>query len=127
MTTSILIVDDEPAIRFAVAQFLTQRGYSVECASEAEEAQALISNLDFDVVITDLSLSPIDHAGGLLVISCIRERGLRARIIVMTAHASPAMTAEVHRLGVDFFLRKPVALSDLVAAITSLRKEPKLV
>ncbi len=127
MRPSVLIVDDEPAILFAISEFLTARGYAVECASEVEEAQALVSNIDFDVVITDINLSPIAHSGGLLVISCIRERGLRARVVVLTAHASPETTAEAHRLGIDLFLRKPVVLSDLATAIEALQEGPHVV
>lgn len=127
MSPSILIVDDEPAILFAISEFFTSHGYAVECASEVEEAQALLSNFDFDVVVTDINLSPLAHAGGLLVITCIRERGLRARVVVITAHATPAITAEAHRLGIDLFLRKPIALAELAAAIASLQEEPRIV
>lgn len=127
MRSSVLIVDDEPAILFAISEFLTARGYAVECAREVEEAQALVSNIDFDVVITDINLSPIDQAGGLLVISRIRERGLRARVVVLTAHATPEMTAEAYRLGIDLFLRKPVVLSDLANAIETLQEDSLVV
>jgi len=121
MTTRVLVVDDERSLLLAVSGYLTDRGYDVDCAIELEEAQALLANDVFDVVITDLRLSPLQQTGGLTIISFIRERSLRSRVIVLTAYATPEAEREAELLGVDLFLHKPAALSELARAIDSFK------
>ena len=65
MKRRVLIVDDETSLLFAARQYLTDTGFEVECAREAEEAQALLANFEFDVVITDIRLTELQGAEGL--------------------------------------------------------------
>src|SRR5258708_12363926 len=52
MKCRVLLVDDEPSILFAAQRYLTANGFEVQCAQELEEAQALLSNDAFDIVVT---------------------------------------------------------------------------
>jgi len=113
----ILIVDDEAPLLAAISDYLTTRGYDCECATEMAEAKALLANIPFDVVVTDVYLSPVPQADGFAVVSFIRERALPVRVIVMTAHDSPQVMGEARRLAADLFLRKPVPLSRLADAL----------
>lgn len=120
MTCKVLIVDDEQPILFAMQHFLTSKGFEVLCASELEVAQALLSNDDFDIVITDLRLSSLQGAEGLMVIESVRSLASESRVVVLTAHATPEVEAEARRLGVDLFLRKPASLHDLAEKMNDL-------
>ena len=59
----LLIVDDEPAIVVPLARYFRSSGYTVVTASEAAEAEAVLTYELFDLVILDLSLSPFGPDG----------------------------------------------------------------
>jgi CheY-like chemotaxis protein len=117
MTVRILIVDDELALLSAISEYLTDRGFVCECASEAAEALALLAHIAFDVVVTDVYLSSFPRADGFAVVSFIRERVLPSRVIVMTAHDTEQIIGESERLGADLFLSKPVRLNHLAEVL----------
>src|SRR5437016_1439872 len=117
MTRRVLIVDDETSLLYAARQYLTDHGFEVECAQELEEAQALLANLSFDVVVTDIRLTALQGAEGLHVLDFIRHRNLTVPVVVLTAHATAAVEQEARRLGADAIFYKPVALSQLAAEI----------
>lgn len=117
MKARILIVDDEAPLLAAISDYLTTRGFECECATEVAEAMALLANLPFDAVVTDVYLSPLPQADGFAVVSFIRERALPVRVVVMTAHDTPQVIGEAQRLCADLFLRKPVPLHHLADAL----------
>ena len=120
MKKRILIVEDEPSLLFALQDYLDQQGYDVSGAAELEEASALLMNLPFDVVITDLRLTPVQAAEGLHVIELVRERSLHSRIIVLTGCATAAIERSVRSLGVDRYLCKPVPLAVIGGTVSEL-------
>ncbi len=120
MKCRVLLVDDEPSILFATQHYLTANGFEVKCAQELEEAQALLSNDVFDIVVTDLRLTPIQCAEGLLVVETVRSRALASRVIVLTGHATAEVEAAAYELGVDLFLRKPTPLPELAIRMHEL-------
>jgi DNA-binding NtrC family response regulator len=120
MRRKILFVDDETTLLFAAQQYLTGVGFEVECASELEEAQALLSSVSFDVVITDIRLTPLQGAEGLHVLDFIRDRGISTLVIVLTAHATTDIECEARRLGAEVIFYKPMPLPELAAAIERL-------
>lgn len=111
---SILLVDDEEAILFALQDYLCAAGWRVATASSADGAEALLAASRFAVAVVDLRLSPADdeHAG-LAVVRRIRDRSPATRIVVLTAYGSPSVEAEARRLGVDSLLAKPQPLAEL--------------
>jgi DNA-binding response OmpR family regulator len=56
MSGRILIVEDEPELLIAMAEFFEARGYEVHNASEREEAETLLQTYTYSVVVTDLAL-----------------------------------------------------------------------
>src|SRR5262245_25147354 len=106
----MLVVDDEESIRHALRAYFTSRGYEVDCAQELAEAQVLMEGVDYEVAIVDLRLTGIGRSEGLDVVTCLRERNANARIVLLTAHGSPALEAEAKRRGADAFLHKPQRL-----------------
>ena len=120
MKKRILIVEDEPSLLFALQDYLDQQGYDVSVAAELEEASALLMNLPFDVVITDLRLTPVQAAEGLHVIELVRDRSLDSRIIMLTGSATAAIERSVRNLGVDCYLRKPVPLAVIARSVSEL-------
>ena len=111
---SILLVDDEEAILFALQDYLSAAGWRVAPAAAAEAAEELLAASHFAVAVVDLRLSPADdeHAG-LAVVRRIRQRSPETRVVLLTAYGSPSVEAEARRLGVDSLLAKPQPLADL--------------
>ena len=116
----ILIVDDEPAILFAINSYLGRRDYAVDVAEDLPTAEKLLAGNDFDVVVTDLRLSAAGKTEGLDLLRFLRERRLGARTILLTAYGSPAVEAEAKALSVDRYLQKPIELAELSEIIATL-------
>ena len=74
----LLVIDDEDSIRFAMKEYFEVHGYRVDCAREAEEAEALLAHLRYDVVIADLQLSGILRLEGSAS-SARSDNGIRGR------------------------------------------------
>ena len=117
-TSRILIVDDEEPILFAMREYFATKGFSVDCAREVAEAQALLHENAYAVAILDLRLSGTHGAEGLDLVASVRAQSPRTRIILLTAYGSREIEAEARRLGADAFLHKPKPLAE-VAQIAS--------
>ncbi|MEO8034365.1 MAG: response regulator [Acidobacteriota bacterium] len=113
MLRRILIVDDEPAILMAVRTYLTTRQYEADVAEDLETAESLLVANDYHAVITDLRLSRREGSEGLEIIRFVRENLPAAKTVLLTAYGSPKVEAEAKALGVDLYVQKPIALSEL--------------
>ena len=125
----MLVVDDEESIRHALRAYFTSRGYEVDCAQELAEALVLMEGVDYKVAIVDLRLTGIGVSEGLDVVSCLRERNPMARIVLLTAHGTPAIEAEAKRRGADAFVTKPLrlrAVAQVVHLLTETNTEKTL-
>jgi two-component system response regulator (stage 0 sporulation protein F) len=123
MGSRILIVDDEIPILFAMREYFTPLGYEVDCAREREEAEAMLANDEFSVVIADLRLTGINGNEGLEIVGFIRERSPDTRIVVLTAYGSPEIEMEARKRGADAFLHKPKPLSEVAQIVAGLLED----
>ncbi len=111
--TSVLIADDDPAIRLILRHRLEAAGYAVEEAADSQSTlRALISNRH-DVALVDIMMP---GAGGLEVLSKARNEGTRALVIVITAASTMNNAVEAMKRGAHDYLTKPFESLDLVAA-----------
>lgn len=107
----ILVVDDEPLIRWSVAQTLTEAGFDVEQAEDAAATLRMVSEteLPFDTLIVDLRLPDMDD---LSLVSTLRQVLPDARLVVMTAFGTPEIIADAEALGATV-VGKPFELEHL--------------
>ncbi len=109
--TSVLVVDDEPQIRRALATNLRSRDYDVYLAETGEQALALAAEKHPDIVILDIGLPGID---GIEVV-----RGIRGwsdmPIVMLTVRDSEADKVEALDAGADDFVTKPFGMNELLA------------
>ena len=110
---SLLVVDDEATIRFALREYFKANGWSVECASSAKEGEKKIAEGKFDVAILDLRLGTDDERGGLALARHIIETHRETRTILLTAYGSTETRTEALSIGIDEVLDKPARLWDL--------------
>jgi DNA-binding response OmpR family regulator len=116
----MLVVDDEEPILFAMREYFAQCGYSVDCARELEEAEALILQYRYDIVVADLRLTDAYAAEGLTLLAHIRECASQTPVILLTAYGSPAVEREARRLGVVHVLQKPAPLPEVARIVFGL-------
>ena len=108
----VLVVDDEPLIRWSVTETLAGLGFDVEQADCAASAlQAITSSaLSFDVIVLDLRLPDVCD---LSLLATIRQLLPETPVVLMTAFGTPEIIADARHLGVRDVLNKPFELSDL--------------
>jgi len=107
----VLVVDDEPLIRWSVAESLGEIWFDVEEAADAESALRIVTGtaLPFQVVVLDLRLPDMTD---LSLLGTIRQLLPRAHLILMTAFGTPEIVADARAIGADV-LSKPFELSEL--------------
>ena len=123
MTSKILIVDDHPMIRSAVAALLGGSDFAIAAtADSAEAAFAAIGDSDPDMVILDLAMP---GASGLDVLRRLRERGDRRPVIILTAGIDDYPLTEALSLGVNGIVMKnndPALLLDCLESVQDGRR-----
>lgn len=106
---SILVVDDEQAIRVLLAEVLTKDGYRVSVAADGETAIAELQNTPFDLVISDMHMR---HLGGIDVLKAAKAKPEHSEVLILTGRGTIATAVEAMRLGAFDFLTKPVDLEE---------------
>lgn len=108
----VLVVDDEPLIRWSVTETLSDLGVDVEQADCAASALQAITTaaLPFNVIVLDLRLPDMND---LSLLATIRQLIPEAPVVLMTAFGTPEVLAQARRLGVRGVLQKPFELAEL--------------
>jgi two-component system OmpR family response regulator len=120
-TRRLLVIDDEETILSAFARYFRRIGYTVDCARELEEAEALATYIEYTVVIADLSLSG-SGMEGLEMLRYLRWNCPKARVILMTAHGSATVEREAYRRGAHATLHKPRPLAEIARLAAELTR-----
>ncbi len=108
---SVLVVDDEAAIRYSVSKTLQRVGYSVREAASGEDALDIIRDDPVDVVLTDIRMPP--GLDGVELIRRIKDTDPDTIVILMTAYPSLPTAVEGLRLGAHDYLIKPSSSQDI--------------
>ena len=106
----ILVVDDQPALRSAIAQYLTSVGYEVHEADCASAAIKMVESVQPHGAIIDYSLG---DDNGLTVTDRVLEVDPNAVVIVLTAYGTIDLAVQAIKRGAEQFLTKPVELKVL--------------
>ncbi|MEJ2515427.1 MAG: response regulator, partial [Gammaproteobacteria bacterium] len=115
-TARILVVDDEADIRSLMEEILSEEGYAVVSAANAEEARQEWQSARPDLVLLDIWMPDTDG------ISLLREwlekdRGHACPVVMMSGHGTVETAVEATRLGAFDFVEKPVSLSKLLRTV----------
>ncbi len=112
---SILVVDDEAAIRYSVSKTLQRVGYAVREAANGEEALEGVRGQHFDVVLTDIRMPP--GLDGVELVRILKDIDPDMVVILMTAYPSLNTAVEALRLGAHDYLIKPSSSQDIRASV----------
>jgi DNA-binding NtrC family response regulator len=121
----LLIVDDEESICFSMSEYFSQHGFKVDTAREMEEAEGLLKETEYKVIIQDLRLGAARRPDGIDIIKMVHQRNPDTRIVVLTSYGSPEAEVEARNAGADAFLRKPKPLSQVAQVIQGLIESPR--
>ena len=118
MPRRILVVDDEPLIRWCISETLGAAGHGVTEAQDAASAlKALADMPEPDVILLDLRLPDSSDLG---LLEKIRALAPAAAVVVMTAFGTSDITAGALSLGARGVLTKPFDMQDLAHVVSSL-------
>jgi DNA-binding response OmpR family regulator len=110
----ILLVEDERKIASFIARTLRENAYVVDIAETGEKALALGSDVSYDVIILDVRLPGIS---GIEVCRELRQRGVEAPVMMLTARTLVEQRVEGLDTGADDYLTKPFVLVELLARV----------
>src|SRR5215210_4639494 len=122
-TKHLLIVDDEPALREAIAERLADHGFVVEQAGSGEEALERLASFAFDVLITDLKLPGIN---GREVLDAATERYPDLIAIVITGYGTVKDAVDAIKQGAADFITKPFQFDALLHVLRSAVEQRRL-
>ena len=114
---AVLVVDDEQNFLALLRWFLSNRGYVVETASNAEDALKLMDKRSFELALVDIRMGPMD---GLMLLEELKRRLPALRVVMMTAYPTVGSIKQSHDKGASAFLTKPVDLQHLMRTIQGL-------
>jgi DNA-binding NtrC family response regulator len=119
----LLIVDDEVALREAIAERLADHGFIVEQADSGEQALQRLAEFAFDILITDLRLPGID---GRQVMEAALERYPEIIPIVITGYGTVKDAVEAIKQGASDFITKPFQFDALLHVLHSALEQRRL-
>ncbi|MCC7292509.1 MAG: sigma-54-dependent Fis family transcriptional regulator [Phycisphaerales bacterium] len=106
----ILIVDDDRLILDSLGEMLAQDGYAVERAASMKDALALLEQMPFELVLSDINMPGGD---GFELLTAIRQRWPATVAVMMTAYGTIDSAVEAIRLGAYDYLTKPIMDDEL--------------
>jgi CheY-like chemotaxis protein len=121
MTASILVIDDQPEVRDALAEVLRSVGYQVDTAIDGADGIKVIGLRGYDLIVTDILMPNRD---GLEVLAAARKICPGIAVIAVSDPHFPGGDLDLlrlaTRLGADRALPKPVAPDKLLVAAAEL-------
>ena len=116
-----LVAEDDKVSQLILKKILSDRGATVYCANDGQEAVELCQEIAFEAILMDIQMPVLDGLEASGKIRCLEKGGtLRAPIIAVSASILPDDLSELHKVGIDGYLAKPVLLESLVVELQRL-------
>lgn len=113
----VLLVEDERKVASFIARALRENTYAVDVAESGEKALELGTDVTYDAILLDVRLPGLS---GLEVCRELRQRGIEAPVLMLTARGLVEQRVEGLDAGADDYLTKPFALAELLARVRAL-------
>ena len=125
---TVLIIDDESAIRESLQTLLELEGYEVDTAGDGAEGLARLAERPYDLVLLDFAMP---DRNGIEILQDIRERDADLAVIMITAYGTVENAVNAMQAGATNFIQKPwdneKLLADVRAAVGQRRAEAEIV
>ena len=115
MPDTVLIIDDEAAIREALSGILSDEGFLPLSAASAEEGLLLLDEKDVQLVLLDIWMPGMD---GLEALKQIRKRFDHLPVIMISGHGTIETAVQATRAGAFDFIEKPLSYDKIVLSVT---------
>ena len=112
---SILVVDDEEAIRANLYEILTLEGHHVALASGGEQGIEIFRNGDFDLVLTDLGMPEVS---GWQLAKTVKQINPKTPVVIVTGWGATLDLREMRESGIDFQISKPFRINQLLNLVS---------
>lgn len=123
MSNSILIIDDERAIRKTLSEILSYEGFKVDEAADGEEGWKLFSEKNYDVVLCDIKMPKLD---GLEFLTKATEKNADIPVIMISGHGTIETAVDAVKKGAYDYVAKPPDLNRLLITIRNALDRNKL-
>ena len=123
MSPTILIVDDEPGVRSALAGVLRDEGYGVDTVDSGEACLERLTRSTYDVIVLDVWLPGID---GLVTLQRIRERQVDSQVVMISGHGNIESAVRAIKMGAFDFVEKPLSIEKTVLVLRNALRQRRL-
>ena len=113
----VIIVEDDKTIAQFVSRGLSEAGYQVDHALDAETAKSMFESAEYDAAIVDVMLPGMD---GLSLVEGLRATGVGTPILILSARRSVDDRVLGFQKGGDDYLTKPFSFSELLVRLQAL-------
>jgi DNA-binding NtrC family response regulator len=110
----ILVVDDEEDIRSLLQEILSDEGYDVEAAADANEARAARTRQQPDLILLDIWMPDVD---GITLLREWTDNAPSCPVVMMSGHGTIETAVEATRLGAFDFVEKPLSIAKLLRTV----------
>jgi len=124
MASKILLVDDEKDLLEWLSVVLTKEGYEVSCASSGKDALCLFKQQIFNMVITDIRMSPVN---GIELLKQLKNLNPEIIVLMITAFASVETAVKALRHGAYDYLLKPFKLDEIKLVIKKAFSQKRII
>ncbi len=114
MKHTILVVEDEPALREGLVDALEFQGYGVSAAADGASGLSEALTGRFDLIVLDIMLPRLD---GFDLLARVREQGVATPVILLTARGEEEDRVRGLSIGADDYVVKPFSLRELIERI----------
>lgn len=121
---NILVVDDQAGMRKSLAILLKKEGFNVDEAESGEYAIERLKHKRFDLIITDLKMSPIT---GIDVLKYVKEKSPQSEVIIMTAFSTVDSAVTAMKMGAFDYISKPFKNEEILHRIRKSIEHSKTV
>jgi len=124
---TVFVIDDQKAVREALAEMLSVFGFTVETFASADDFLATVRDPQLGCIVADVRMPGTD---GIELVRELARRRLRVPVVLISGHADVPMAVAGIKAGAEDFIEKPVDDTHLVAAINrglgrTLSQQPK--
>jgi two-component system, OmpR family, response regulator len=119
----VLVIEDDPETSTYIVEGLKTSGHRADHVSDGRDGLIVATTTSFDVIVVDRMLPGLD---GLAMVKTIRDAGVKAPVLFLTARGGIDDRVEGLEAGGDDYLTKPFAFSELMARLNALARRPPL-
>jgi len=120
----ILVVDDDDLSRGYLSEALQRNGYSVDNASDGQEAVSLTDKQNYDMLFLDMRMP---RMGGMKVLERVKKTSKETTVVIMTAYGSIESAVEAMQKGAYDYIIKPFSVDSIELLLKRVQERQKLI